>query len=66
MTQIFTDNLPPGWSVSKGRFLWELWHGTERRSSGGTEEAVRNAINLQPEFYEGPVSVIKVDKAVDL
>lgn len=60
------NELPTGWTVKKGRFLWELWCGDQRRSSGGTEEAVRNAIHLQPEFYEGPVSVIKVDKAVDL
>jgi len=58
--------LPPGWTVQKGRFLWELSYNGDRRSSGGTEEAVRNAIHLQPEYYEGPVSRIKIDKAVDL
>tara|TARA_B100000035_G_scaffold315377_1_gene335620 strand:+ start:2374 stop:2559 length:186 start_codon:yes stop_codon:yes gene_type:complete len=58
--------LPTGWTVQKGRFLWELLYNGERRSSGGTEEAVRNAINLQPEYYNGLVSVIKIDKAVDL
>lgn len=58
--------LPTGWTVQKGRFLWELCYNGERRSSGGTEEAVRNAIHLQPEFYEGLVSTIKIDKVVDL
>jgi hypothetical protein len=37
-----------------------------RRSFGLTEEVVREAIDLQREFYTGPVTVIDSDKHVDL
>ena len=60
------NNLPEGWTVRPSRFMWALWKGDEARSFGLTEGAVRNAINLQTEFYEGLVTEVKVDKHVDL
>ncbi len=60
------NNLPEGWTVRPSRFMWALWKGDEARSFGLTEGAVRNAINLQAEFYEGLVTEVKVDKHVDL
>jgi hypothetical protein len=44
------NNLPQGWTVEPSRFMWTLLKDGERRSFGLTEEIVRNAINLQPEF----------------
>jgi hypothetical protein len=59
--------LPEGWTVEETRFMWALVDpsGT-RRSFGLTEEVVREAIDLQREFYTGPVTVIDSDKHVDL
>ena len=43
--------LPEGWATRKTRFLWALVDPTGKdRSFGLTEEIVRNAIDLQPEF----------------
>lgn len=43
--------LPTGWTVRKTRFMWALVEPSGKdRSFGLTEEIVRNAINLQPEF----------------
>ena len=44
------NNLPTGWTAEPSRFMWVLCKDGERRSFGLTEEVVRNAINLQPEF----------------
>ena len=60
------NNLPEGWTACPSRFMWALFKGDEARSFGLTEEAVRNAINLQPEYFEGLVTEAKVDKHVDL
>ncbi len=60
------NNLPYGWTVRPSRFMWCLCKDDTPQSFGLTEEAVRNAIHLQPEFYEGIVNTIKVDKHVDL
>ncbi len=58
--------LPPGWAVEKGRHLWHLLYEGKIRSSGGTEDAVRDAIHLQRELHDGPVAVIDPGQAVDL
>lgn len=43
--------LPEGWTVRKTRFMWALVEPSGKdRSFGLTEEIVRNAIDLQPEF----------------
>ena len=43
--------LPEGWTTRQTRFLWALVDPTGKdRSFGLTEEIVRNAIDLQPEF----------------
>lgn len=43
--------LPTGWTVRKTRFLWCLVDSSGKdRSFGLTEEIVRNAVDLQPEF----------------
>ena len=60
------NNLPEGWTVEETRFMWVLCKDGVKRSFGATEEAVRFAINLQPEFYDGDATVLTVDKHVDL
>lgn len=50
------NNLPEGWTVCQTRFMWALCKDGEKRSFGATEEAVRFAINLQPEYYDGEVT----------
>lgn len=43
--------LPEGWTVRKTRFMWALVEPSGKdRSFGLTEEIVRDAIDLQPEF----------------
>jgi hypothetical protein len=61
------NQLPEGWTVEETRFMWALVDpsGT-RRSFGLTEQAVRDAVALQKEFYVGHVSVIDSEKHVDL
>lgn len=52
--------LPEGWTVRKTRFMWALVEPSGKdRSFGLTEEIVRNAIDLQPEF--GSVALSKRD-----
>jgi len=59
--------LPEGWTTRQTRFMWALVDPTGKdRSFGLTEEAVRNAIHLQKEFYKGETVVIRTDKHVDL
>lgn len=59
--------LPEGWTVRKSRFLWCLVDPTGRdRSFGLTEEIVKSAIGLQPEFYQGEARRVTIDKHVDL
>ena len=60
------NNLPSGWTVEPTRFMWALCKDGERRSFGLTEEIVRNAIDLQPEFGGVVLSSHKVDGFVDL
>lgn len=59
--------LPEGWTTRETRFLWALVdpEGNDR-SFGLTEEIVRNAVWLQKEFYNGPVTVVEGSKHVDL
>ena len=46
--------LPEGWTTRQTRFMWCLVDPTGKdRSFGLTEEIVKNAIDLQPEFYQG-------------
>ena len=61
------NQLPEGWIVRETRFLWALVSPDGKdRSFGLTEEAVRDSVWLQPEFYTGPVTVIEGSKHVDL
>lgn len=59
--------LPESWTVRKTRFMWALVEPSgQDRSFGLTEEIVREAINLQPEFGGVVSSTRKVDGHVDL
>ena len=60
------NNLPKGWTVEPSRFMWVLCKDGERRSFGLTEEAVRYAINLQPEFGAIVKSSLDIGHHVDL
>jgi len=62
-----TTQLPEGWTTRETRFLWCLVDPSGKdRSFGLTEEIVKNSVWLQPEFYQGETTVIKVDAHVDL
>ena len=59
--------LPSGWTVRKTRFMWALVEPSGKdRSFGLTEEIVREAIDLQPEFGGVIRSARKVDDHVEL
>ena len=59
--------LPAGWTTRQTRFMWCLVDPDGKdRSFGLTEEIVKSAIDLQPEFYQGEVRRVTVDKHVDL
>ncbi len=59
--------LPTGWTVRKTRFMWALVEPSGKdRSFGLTEEIVRAAIDLQPEFGGIVLSTRKVDDHVEL
>ena len=59
--------LPAGWTTRQTRFMWCLVDPTGKdRSFGLTEADVISAVDLQPEFYQGQATTIKVDKHVDL
>jgi len=59
--------LPAGWTTRQTRFMWALVDPTGKdRSFGLTEEIVKSAIDLQPEFYQGEATVVEVSKHVDL
>ena len=59
--------LPEGWTTRKTRFMWALVDPTGKdRSFGLTEEIVISAVDLRPEFYQGIVTRVNVDKHVDL
>lgn len=60
------NNLPEGWTVEPSRFMWALCKDGQRRSYGLTEEVVRNAIFLQPEFGAVVSSARQIDNHVDL
>ena len=61
------QKLPEGWTVEETRFLWALVDPTgTRRSFSLTEEAARNAIHLQKEFYKGDTTIVDVGKFVEL
>jgi len=60
------NNLPAEWTVEPSRFMWALCKDGVRRSFGLTEEIVRNAINLQPEFGGQVLSVRDSGSHVDL
>lgn len=61
------QKLPKGWAVEETRFMWALVDPTgTRRSFGLTEEAARNAIHLQKEFYKGETTVVETGKFVEL
>ena len=48
--------LPAGWTTRQTRFMWCLVDPSGKdRSFGLTEKAVISAVDLQPEFYNGPV-----------
>jgi len=59
--------LPQGWTVRKTRFMWALVEPSGKdRSFGLTEEIVRAAIDLQPEFGGVVLSTRRVDDHVEL
>ncbi len=59
--------LPEGWTVRKTRFMWALVEPSgQDRSFGLTEEIVREAIDLQPEFGGVVLSTREVDGHVEL
>ena len=59
--------LPEGWTTRQTRFMWCLVDPTGKdRSFGLTEEIVKSAIDLQPEFYQGEVRRVTIDKHVEL
>jgi len=60
------NNLPEGYTVEQTRFMWALCKDGKRISFGATEAAVRNAVNFQPEFYEGVVSERELESYVEL
>ena len=60
------NNLPAGYTVEQTRFMWALCKDGKRISFGATEAAARNAVNFQPEFYEGVASERTLDAHVDL